>query len=351
MMKTTTIFMTATVLALMLLLGACSKEVNEQQNLSQQNEADPSARIEAFVFKMDTYKSGAYLKSDERIQIDSAIWYIDATLNYTYANGNHPFARLHWDTLFIEMDILNSYEAMYQQVFDGYDASLYGVSDKYHAIDGENKQFMMAMVEDMGPLPGNKRNLRIITVTGTGTLEHSGDFGDNEAYRWNRNASTSCNNTPASGAPVIFETLLLTHFNPPPSNPNCHWYWYGEVTIVTHNYKDHELNTTAVNYLDYKIYAASSAIGDGLTDEVKCLEWNQNYMGIHEMQFYYDHLKVFVNEWLGSSQNTGNKKLAPSFIDSTTDPDMEEMTIYHVPHLKFRKRGSYCQITEPLPER
>jgi hypothetical protein len=316
------------------------------------NEPDPSSLVLGFKQKMEDHKNGIYLKSDEKIQIDSAIWYIDATLNFTYANGNHPFARLHWDTLFIEMDILNSYEAMYQQVFDGYGASLYGVSDKYHAISEENKQFMMAMVEDMGPLPGNKRNLRIITVTGSGTLQQSGDFDTSEAYRWHRNDSIDCAFAPAeTNAPLLFEAKLSAHFNPPPSNPDCHWYFYGSTTTITHYYEDHQLNTTAVNYLDYKIYAASSAIGDGLTDEVKCLEWNQNNSGIHEMQFYYDHLKIFVNEWLASSQNTENKKLAPSFIDSTSEPNMGEMTIYHVPYLKFRKRGLYCQITEPLPER
>jgi hypothetical protein len=351
MMKTTKTLLAA--LAIALVFGACNKEDTNKQNLMATNEPDPSSLVLGFKQKMEDHKNGIYLKSDEKIQIDSAIWYIDATLNYTYANGNHSFARLHWDTLFIEMDILNSYQAMYQHVFDGYYASLYGVSDKYHAISEENKQFMMAMVEDMGPLPGNKRNLRIITVTGTGTLNHSGDFTQDEAYLWNRNATTDCSYEPANGAPIIFEAMLSTHFNPPPSNPKCRWYFYGSTTTVTHSYEDHQLNATPVNYLDYKIYAASSAIGDGLTDEVKCLEWNQNNSGIHEMQFYYDHLKVFVNEWLGSSQNTGNKKLAPSFIDSwshTFVPGYETI-IYHEPHLKFRKRGSYCQITEPLPER
>ncbi len=251
------------------------------------------------------------------------------------------------------MSLVNGYEAAYEEVFDAYETFLTGLSHHfYEEIEGDNKQFMMARVDDMGSLPGNKQKLRIITVTGTGTLEQTEDFGNEEAYFYNRDAYYNCNWESAHGAPIIFEAMLSTHFNPPHSNPDCRWYFYGATTTVTHSYEDHQLNTTPINYLDYKIYAASSAIGDGLTNEVKCLEWNQNNSGIHEMQFYYDHLKVFVNEWLGSSQNTGNKKLASSIIDSKSrivNPGYITI-IYHEPNFEFRKRGGVCQISDLLPE-
>lgn len=349
-MKTTKTLLAA--LAIALVFGACSKEEANKQNLMATAEPDPSSLVLGFKQKMENHKNGIYLKSDEKIQIDSAIWYIDATLNFTYANGNHPFARLHWDTLFIEMDILNSYEAMYQQVFDGYDASLYGVSDKYHDIPEENKQFMMAMVEDMGPLPGNKRNLRIITVTGTGTLVHSGDFGQGEAYSWDRNATLDCKEIPdpASGAPIIFEALLKDRYGTHP-NPNCRWVYYGTPETVTYWFYDYPSGLTyPPNYMDYKVFFASPSLGP-ITDETTCLEYNQHGLGLHEMQYYYDNLKDFVDAYHNSTQNTGNRWFVAAYIESDEIITPNQEIIQHIPQITYRKRMLECSMTFPIPER
>lgn len=331
-------------------LISCGKDEPKQMKTLMQTD-NPSPLIERFMQQMEMYNNGVMLKSGQRMCVDSAVWYIDAALNYTYANAGHPFERLHRDTLYTEMNLENGYEAAYEEVFDTYAQFLQGISRHYYEeIEGDNKQFIMATVEDMGPLPQNKRKLRIITAIGSGILQLSDDFGQGEAYFYNRDAIYNCNWENASGAPIIFEAKLSNHFNPPPSALDCRWYFYGTTTTVILNYEDYQLNVTPVNYLDYKIYATSSAIGNGLTNEVKCLEWNQNNSGVHEMQFYYDHLKVFVNEWLNSSQNTGNKKFALSFIDSPSVTEIGETLIYHKPHLIFRKRSLECQTgPEPLP--
>jgi hypothetical protein len=331
-------------------IGACSKEEPKNNQEFKESIEDPTGLIKSFVHKMEMHKEGSILKSGQAMTVDSAIWYIDATINYTYANASHPFAKIHRDTIYIEMKLVNSYEASYEDVIEAYDTLLNAISRQYYErVKGENKEFIMAMVEDKGSLPDNKRSLRIITVIGTGNFQHSGEFGVSESYFYNRDANYNCSWESAPGAPIIFETMLSTHFNPPPSNPYCRWYFYGATTTVTYYYEDHQLNTTPANYLDYKIYAASSDIGDGLTDEVKCLEWNQNNSGLHEMQFYYDYLKIFVSEWLGSSQNTENKKLAPSFIYSRIINPGNETIVYHEPNFYFRKRGLVCQIKAPLP--
>lgn len=324
---------------------ACQKDTGQNP---VQHEEDPTQRIEQFYADMQNWKQGVPNKSGGRISLDSAIWYIDATLNYYYANSNGTSAKFHRDTVYVEMELVSDYEAMYQQVFSSYDESLSGLSEKYHAISGENKRFIMAIVNDAGPLPENKHKLQIVTVSGTGILQSSGDFGESESYFYNRDALYNCDWEIAPGAPIIFETMLSSHFNPPPSG-SCHWFFYGSTTELVLEYEDFQLNDPIQNYLDYKIYAASSVIGDGLTDEVKCLEYNQNNSGIHEMQFYYDHLKVFVSDWLASPENTGNMKLAPSVIESRISEGSSGSIFYHRPNLKFRKRGLSCQLQLDIP--
>lgn len=328
--------------------SACQKSGEEVQTAPLTNE-DPAQLVEQFNQAMQAWKQGVPYKSGEKISIDSAIWYIDATLNYYYANSNATSAMVHRDTVYVEMELVNDYEAMYQQVFASYDESLSGLSEKYHAISGENKRFIMATVNDAGPLPENKHKLQIVTISGTGILQSSGDFGEDELYLWNRNAQFDCNGDSAFGAPVIFETMLDAHFNAPPAG-SCYWFFYGPITYLPLYYLDYPLNSTLQNYLDYKIYAASSAVGDGLTDEVKCLEDDQNSSGVHEMQFYYDHLKVFVSDWLASPENTENKKLARSSeIESPTDFINNATIIFHRPVFEFRKRGKRCSIAIEIP--
>lgn len=350
-MKTKISFFLLLSLATGLLMTRCSKDENRQQVQLQADE-DPSALINNFVEQMALYNRGVMLKSGLRMSVDSAVWYIDAALNYTYADAGHAFARLHRDTLYTEMSLVNGYEAAYEEVFDAYDTFLAGLSHHYYEeVEGDNKQFIMARVDNMGPLPGNKQKLRIITLTGTGTLLQTDDFGNDEAYKYEDFALWDCfGNNVGTNAPQLFEAILSQHYNPEPAN-NCRWYFYGSTVELILDYNDYPLDPTPDNYLDYKIFAASEAVAN-FDDWTECLEYNYQGSGIHEMQFYYDHLKDFADQWLSSSQNTDNKKFAEASIKSKETFFSSDRLIWHEPKLYFRKRGMVCTgRIEPLPER
>lgn len=284
--------------------------------------------------------------SGEKISIDSAIWYIDATLNYYYANSNASSAKFHWDTVYVEMKLVNDCEAMYQQVFASYDESLSGLSEKYHAISGENKHFIMATINDAGSLPDNKRKLQIVTVSGIGNLQNAGDFGEEETFRYEDYADNDCfGNIINTNAPKTFEAALYQFYNPDPGS-NCSWAFYGSTDDIQINYLDHQLNYPLTNYLDYKVFAASEAVA-AFDEATECLEYNYNNSGIHEMQFYFDYKKAFINEWLNSAQNTGNKRFAMAKIKSVYENDVQ--TIYHIPTFYFRKRMKVCGVAIEIP--
>jgi len=355
-MKKIKIFTTFTLIALVVgavVLHSCKKEnplhtQSQQTNLTEQDIQINNA-IANFLAKVDYHRESPGYKSEESLSIDSAIWYIDAAINYTYAIANHPFAQLHRDTSFIEMGVLESYEAAITEVVEAYDGTISKFSQKYHAIEGENKQFIMANVEDMGPLPENKQSLRIITITGTGTFGPGGDFEEDEAYLFDRDATIDCfYGIPSSGAPIIFETYLNNHYNAEPTG-NWHWAFIGYETVVVFYYQDHQLNTTLTNYLDYKIFAASDAV-ETIDEETECLEWNQDLSGNHEMQFYYDYLKELIDEWMASGQNTGNLNYTPlSIIESDDVTNQYSIRIIsHIPKIHFKRRvKAYTEVNEP----
>ncbi|MDD2633549.1 MAG: hypothetical protein PHH42_13890, partial [Bacteroidales bacterium] len=144
-----------TILAALLISGAaifysCSKQesseplsVGEQPEISSTDQLVLN-RIEGFKTKMMDFKNNPDFKAGGEMTYDSAIWYIDATLNYEYANASYPYAEMHWDTAFFEMDLIDAQRANYDDVFAAYDESLNRLSAAYYRITGEEKQFMMA---------------------------------------------------------------------------------------------------------------------------------------------------------------------------------------------------------------
>lgn len=314
-------------------------------------EPDVNRLILNFIERMEARNEGLPYKSEERISIDSAVWYIDAALNLTYAQANYPFSQAQWDTVYAEMPVLAGNEVNISDVFDTYDVTLRGLSEKYHSIEEENKQFMMALVEDMGAVGGNKHKVRLIAITGTGVFKFGGDFGELENYRFEDFAEDDCfGETIDTNAPEMFEIVLYQHYNPDPVD-NCRWYFFGATCTLFLDYVQHQINATLVNYLDYKIFAASQAVAP-FDNWTECLEYDYNNSGIHEMQFYYDYKKELIDEWVSlSSLNPENKRFAGSIIksrDEVNNYDYRE--IWHEPTIFFRKRGEICVHEQPIPE-
>ncbi len=110
-----------------------------------------------------------------------------------------------------------------------------------------------------------------------------------------------------------------------------------------------KLSNPEDNYLDYKIFYANSVVRS-IDDWTTCLDYNQENSGIHEMQFYYDYCKEFIDTWVNSPNNTQNKKYAPSnilHVDHTDDYGVR--IIKHSLHFNYRKRSIMCTTVEPLP--
>lgn len=299
-----------------------------------------------FTNNYETYKSGKWLKSSEKIDYDSVLWYIDGAINFNYASGHYSFERIHKDTIYVELPIDSDMKALMTNVFESYNESLLRIGEKYYAHNGEYKKFIMATVSDAGALPNGKRKLRVTTLTGTGLATQSGDFGEEESYHYDRLANYNCNDEIALGAPLVFEAKLMEHFNGTPPPTGCRYYFVGESVEVVLDYQDYKINPAAplTNYLDYKIFAAHENVYPYIfNDDVVCLEYNQWNSGIHEMQFYYDHLKALV---LANKPN--NKAFAYSeILSSTYYSSTDNNIIFHEPHFFYKKKLMTCEESNP----
>lgn len=329
---------------------SCRKDhTTPAENAQIVETSDISNLLLRFNQQFEDFKSGKLLKSGVKIDKDSVIWYIDAAINFNYASGVYSFERLHRDTVYVEVQLDSDMKALLADVFESYDKTQIRVGEKYYATTGENKKFVMATVSDAGSIAGGKRKLRIATLTGTGEAIQNGDFGNEENYNFRKDAIWNCNGEPASGAPEVFEIKLFHHFEPKPST-GCRYFFFGPESSFTIDYKEHQINDPITNYLDYKLFAAINLPELPITSETECLEYNQDNLGIHEMQFYFDHLIDFVDNWLSQPGNTGfNRKwFSGSDIKSEDKPNESQVReIWHEPKLIFRKMGYTCEQSTP----
>lgn len=301
-----------------------------------------------FTDNYETFKSGKWLKSGDKIDFDSVLWYIDGAINFNYASGHYSFERIHKDVIYVEVTVDPDMKSLLTNVFESYNESLLRIGEKYYDITGEYKKFIMATVSDAGPLPDGKRKLRVTTLTGTGLATQSGDFGVDESYKYFNNSMYNCTGEIVNnGAPEIFETKLLEHFDTPPPS-GCRYFYVGTEDSCSYNYLDYRINPSIslTNYLDYKIFAAAEYVST-ITETTECLEYNQNNSGIHEMQFYFDHLVAFANEWVNQQNSLIKKSYARSVIESDETGNADSKVIFHKPKLFFKLKIQSCSPGNP----
>ncbi|MGV8114283.1 MAG: hypothetical protein AB2L17_15420 [Lentimicrobium sp.] len=152
----------------------------------------------------------------------------------------------------------------------------------------------------------------------------------------------------AQGAPLVFENSIMEHYNGTPPPTGCRYYYVGTEDSCSYNYSDYRINpnVSLSNYLDYKIFAAARIVAP-ITDTTECLEYNQNNSGIHEMQFYYDHLITFVNEWINQQNSSLKKSYARSIIKSHEEGSGNSKIIFHEPKLFFKLKIQACSPGNP----
>lgn len=154
--RLTTVAAFSLALATVLLTG-CKKD-DSTTTAADAPTADELARGEAtlakimdFKQRMDYYKANPAIKDGETVTLDEAIWNIEALFNVTYSYPELSYGRtVTADTiLYLPLQADNTVLLTELTVFYG---QMYEViSDIYHGIDLDNKQFIILDVEEGAP--------------------------------------------------------------------------------------------------------------------------------------------------------------------------------------------------------
>lgn len=136
-----------------LIFNSCSKQeltdkpvTGEQEVKISEQDIAVYNKIMDFKKKVDYIKENPHYKSGETITADSAVWYLDAAFNLTYAFTVDTFIDFNTDTFTISIGKTDGMVNL-----DDLSAAFYELKDKtliiYNATDGEQKELYVSHME------------------------------------------------------------------------------------------------------------------------------------------------------------------------------------------------------------
>jgi len=124
------------------IIASCKKE---QQANSPQNIPASDLKL-ATMLNSFKERGKSHLKSTAEMTIDSAIWYIGATANYTYGDASRETERTWTDSIFITLPITNG-KISEGEVFNKYEQVIDSLRTIYQSKNEENKQLLAVAIE------------------------------------------------------------------------------------------------------------------------------------------------------------------------------------------------------------
>lgn len=320
MKKPTTILLIMAMATGLLWLNSCKKEhVKHAQEISvidENNEAVLS-RILDFKENMEFYKSHPEIRSEEKLQKDTTLLYWESCVNLTYCYSYLDLAdAVVYDTIIALPAIIQD------SIF------MTDVSSKYYAeiLYAIKAQFLKA------PFGSSEKKLMGVDLektTGGDSLQITSMIGCNVAiahppYDWKYGDYLgTCDGqhyVGVSDAAHVFANYTRNYYyEAPPAN--CHWFFYNIQTIMIQDPTQYPNpnDPDPVNYEDYLVYYASSAVGT-ITDEVLCIEY---YGG--EQAFYKLNYIDFTQGWIN---NSGGRKFKDCNYTGLQEVDNNDYNVY-----------------------
>ena len=124
------------------------------------------ARIMDFKQQVDYYKANPDVKDGESVTLDEAIWNIEALFNLTYAYPELSYGRTETADTVLYLPVGSDNTVLLTDLTVFYGQMYEVISDIYHSIELDSKQFIILDVE-LGERHGNQQAIRLQSVQGS----------------------------------------------------------------------------------------------------------------------------------------------------------------------------------------
>ena len=143
----------------------CNKNEDPADEALKQGEAT-LARIMDFKQKVDYYKANPAIKDGESVTLDEAIWNIEALFNLTYAYPDLSYGRTETADTVLYLPVSSDNTVLLTDLTVFYGQMYEVISDIYHGIELDSKQFIILDVE-LGERHGNQQAIMLQSVQGS----------------------------------------------------------------------------------------------------------------------------------------------------------------------------------------
>ncbi len=250
-----------------------------------------------FKKRMEYYRKNPGLRSSEKEQTDSTVLDWESTINLTYCYSYLELSDAKIFDTILAMPPINNDSMLMSDISDKYyNEIVYAVQTQYFQAPFPDSAKKL-MVVDLEKTSGGD-SLHIKTLIGnTQAMAHP-------PYDWMYGEKLgTCDGQHDVGvsdaAHVIADSTRSHFYEDPPAG--CRWYFYAPITTIYVDDPTQYANPNdpdPVNYEDYLIYYASSAVGP-ITNDVLCLEYYD------ELAFYEQNYINLTQDWI---DDCGGKK-------------------------------------------
>ncbi len=283
----------------LIIMFSCTKENNEsvkqtspaESNLSQQD-IKVNNLIKTFKEKVLYYKANPGLKDGETVPVDSALWYLEATINYSHAFPNEYYSDFDIDTSYLTVPVNGDGTVDMATLTQKYEEMKTNVAADYHNSQFTEKGLKYVDLEEYSSTV-NELTLEVKTATGEKNNDPppfpapDGPFEVGDDW-WYGETLGHCYEPYVINDNAANQLYLATKDLVP--DPAGNYYFINEfgfdISGGDNNFRRE--NDTEDNYLDYYLYY--SIDGTQLPfneDEMLCLEF-------HEMNWYYNFMKQLM---------------------------------------------------------
>jgi len=306
------------------IMNNCNKDNVEQ---ATQNEAEQDMNTEDILFSkkmiwfdnsMKNYADNPNYKSGEQIQVDSAIWYLEAWLNAKFAYTDEKYTKTETKTDSLNITINLDELVEMDELATVKNQLIAGLITMYNQSSLNNKELILVDLKIVS-INTTEAVVSLVPVFGEkGTLSVNYDpFSDTSWYFGDLAGDCDFNNDGTDAAQKISEAIMANKPIYLPC-PGC-YYIYSDVDIIIREGFEHQ-NSNNENLIFYIVRPDGNFIPDD-----KCLdpdEMNFHYHG--EETIIYDILESQLNKTFMSCELEGKQDW-----NNSGDPRIRHHNILH----------------------
>jgi hypothetical protein len=283
---------------LVILFFACTKEEPTTQKQNTHTNISPTDMhinnlIKNFKQKVAYHTQNPDLKSGETIPADSALWYLEASINYSHAFPNEYYNEMQTDEISISVPVNNLGSVDLTVLTQKYNEMKSEVTAIYNNSNFENKALVLVDLINASRTE-DELNITAQTVTGSKGVDPpppppvNGPFTEDDDWWYGEN-NGYCDD------PSVWDDASDQLYNATKDlipDPSGNYFFINKITFTIEggNPELRRDNDVLDNYLDYYLYAAVE--GDPqipfITNETLCVnhgEMNNYYVFIKKLMF------------------------------------------------------------------